>query len=279
MASPAYALIAALIWAFSPIYYRGFLNRFDFLGFNLLRTSSAALALAIPAVYFWGTAGMGYAAASGVITLACGDSLFLLAIRETGASVAAPVAYTYVLMVQLAGAALGQTVPYANFIAAAMVVVGVYILSKGGGGKPRGRGIALAVIGGVLWTFGQEFIQFATNAGGGFVVVTFARDAAAAIALGAAFVVTGGWKKWPSGVTAKEYAFVLMFTLSDLVAGSALFVYSVLTIGVAVSVILTSLSPLLTQVFAKGLGKESPSRKDFIGGMLIVAALVLAVAY
>ena len=71
---------------------------------------------------------------------------------------------------------------------------------------------------------------------------------------------------------------ILTIISSDLVVGSLLFVYSISVIGVALSVILTSLSPLLTQVFARALGKESPSTKDFLGGILIVSALVLAVA-
>jgi len=277
--NPAYALVAALIWAFSPIYYRGFLGRFDFLSFNLLRTSTASAILFLPALYYWSSTGFGFAVPSGVITLACGDSLFLLSIRETGASVAAPVVYTYVLMVQLVGVALGQAVPYANFVAAVMVVAGVYVLSRGGEGKPRAKGIALAVSAGVFWTIGQELIQLATGTGGNIVAVTFTRNASAAVALGAAFLLTRKARTWtwPSGLAAKQYGFILVVIIGDLVVGSTLFVYSISTIGVALSVILTSVSPLLTQVFARALGKESPSTKDFLGGVLIVAALVLAV--
>lgn len=277
MLNPAYALIAALIWAFSPIYYRGFLGRFDFVSFNFLRTSTASAVLILPAIYYWSYAGLGFAVPSGVITLACGDSLFLLSIRETGSSVAAPVVYTYVLMIQLVGVALGQVIPYANFVAAVMVMAGVYILSKGGEGKPRTKGIALAVSAGVFWTIGQELIQAATGAGGSIVAVTFARNASAAAALGVAFLLTRKRRTWPSGLPARQYGFILVIIISDLVLGSVLFVYSVSTIGVALSVILTSVSPLLTQVFARALGKESPSTKDFVGGVLIVAALVLAV--
>jgi drug/metabolite transporter, DME family len=279
LASPAYALICALIWAFSPIYYRGFLKRFDALSFNLLRTSSASIVLAAPALYYGSLAGIGFAALGGFVTLACGDSLFLLSIRETGASVAAPVVYTYVLMIQLVGVALGQVIPYANTIAAVMVVAGVYILSRGGEGNPRVKGIGFAVAAGILWTIGQELIQLSTNAGGNIVDVTFVRNASAAVALAAAFLLTRKNRTWPVGLEVKDYAFMLVFILSDLVVGSTLFVYSISTIGVALTVILTSLSPLLTQVFAKALGKESPSPKDFVGGVLIVAALVLAVAY
>jgi len=276
--NPAYALGAAFVWALSPIYYRGFLAKFDVLSFNFLRTSSAAAALAIPALLLWNSAGLGDALLSGAITLTCGDSLFLLSIRETGASVAAPVVYTYVLMIQAVGVGLGQSIPYSSFAAALMVVAGVFILSKGGGGRPRARGITLAVSAAVLWTVGQEFIQAATNAGGSTVPVTFARNLAAAAALGVAFLLTRKNRIMPHGLGGKGYGVVLLFVLSDLVAGSLLFVYSISVVVVALTVILTSLSPLLTQIFAKALGKESPSAIDYAGGLLVVSALVLAVA-
>ena len=279
MASPVYAFAVAAIWAVSPIYYRIFLAKFDFLSFNFLRTASASAVLAIPAIYYWSFAGLGYAVPSGVFTLALGDSLFLLSLREIGASVATPVAYTYVLMIQLVGSLFGQTVPYANFLAAVMVVGGVYILSKGGEEKPRPRGVGFAIAAGVLWTVGQELVQTSINAGGNFIVVTFASRAAAAVALGIVFALSRKGRKWPSGLRPQDYAFMLMLIISDLALGSTLFVYSISIIGVALTVILTSLSPLLTQIFAKALGKESPSPKDFLGGALIVAALVLAVAF
>jgi DME family drug/metabolite transporter len=179
----------------------------------------------------------------------------------------------------LVGVALGQVVPYSNLIAALMVVAGVYMLSRGGGGSPRARGIGLALFAGVFWTVGQELIQLSTIAGGNFVAVTFTRNATAAVALGVAFLVTRRNRVWPRGLSRRDYALILGIMISDLVLGSILFVYSISTIGVALSVILTSLSPLLTQVFAKALGKESPSARDFAGGIVIVAALVLAVAF
>ncbi|MBI3841366.1 MAG: DMT family transporter [Thaumarchaeota archaeon] len=275
--NPVYALVAALLWAFSPIYYRSFLQRFDFLNLNLLRTGTASAVLLVPALYYGFGAGVLPALLSGAATLACGDSLFLLSIRETGASVAAPVVYTYVLLVQFTAVAVGEAVPGTNFVAAAMVVAGVFVLSRGGRGKPRARGIAFALAGAVAWTVGQDLIKVATVAGGDFVVVTFCRNAAAAAALGVAVLATGRARRWPTGVTPRELGFMALIILSDLVLGSLLFVYSISTIGVAVTVVLTSLSPLLTQIFSRALGKEAPSRQDFGGGALIVAALVLAV--
>ena len=278
MSSPVYALVVAVIWAVSPIYYKVYLSKFDFLSLNLLRTSTAAIVLALPAAYYWNAAGLGFALPSGVLTLALGDSLLLLSLKEVGASVATPVTYTYVLMIQLVGIGIGQSIPYGNLVAAVMVVLGVYMLSRGGGGKPRPKGIALALSAGVMWTIGQELTQAATNSGGNFVVVTFTSRAAAAAALGVAFLLTRRKWTWPSGLAPRELGFMFAIIISDLALGSTLFVYSVSTVGVALTVILTSLSPLLTQVFAKALGKESPSPRDYVGGILIVAGLVLAVA-
>jgi len=273
-----YALIPAVIWAFSPIYYRVFMVRFDFLTLNLLRTCLASAVLALPAFYLGFGKGIPYALASGVITLTVGDSLFLLGIREMGASIAAPVVYTYVLLIQLTAPALGEVVPLSNLVAAVMVVAGVYVLSRGGGGTPRAKGIALTLGASLTWTLGLDLIRVATNAGGSSISVAFARNLAAALGLGIAVLATRRLKRWPSGVTAKDFGFVAFIAVTDLVAGSVFYVYSVSLIGIALTAILTSLSPLLTQVFSRALGKEAPSRKDYGGGLLIVAALVLALS-
>lgn len=278
MFEPVYALIPAVIWAFSPIYYRVFMTKFDFLTLNLLRTSLAAAVLALPAFYFGFSPAILYALASGAVTLTFGDSLFLLSIREMGASIAAPVVYTYVLLIQLTAPAVGEFVPVTNVVAALMVVAGVYVLSRGEGGTPRAKGIGFALCASLAWTLGQDLISLATSRGGNFVSVTFARDLAAAVGLGIAVLATGRLSKWPTGIKAREFGFLAFIAITDLVLGSALFVYSVSLVGVALTAILTSLSPLLTQAFSSALGKEAPSRKDFGGGILIVAALILALA-
>lgn len=253
------------------------MKRIDFLHLNFLRTAMASAVLLLPAVYSGFTGGVVFALASGLVALACGDSLFLLSIREMGASIAAPVVYTYVLFVQFTATAVGETVPLANFASAIMVVAGVYVLSRGGGGKPRAKGIAFAVAAGLAWTAGQDLVRVATSTGASYVTVTFGRDAAGAVALGAVLLATRGARRWPSGLTSREWGFMALIIISDLVVGSLLFVYSISQVGVALTVILTSLSPFLTQVFSKALGKEAPSGKDFVGGALIVVAVVLAV--
>jgi drug/metabolite transporter, DME family len=275
--NPIYALIPALIWALSPIFYRGFMKRFDFLVLNFLRTAIASMVMVVPAFLIGGTNGVSYALLSGAITLACGDTFYLLAVREMGASIAAPIVYVYVLLVQFTAITVGESVPFSNYLAAVMVILGIYVLSRGGGGEPRAKGIAYGLLAGVIWTVGQTLIRLATNTGGNVLVLATSRNVAAAGALLLAVVITRRGRLWPTGVTLKEIGVIGIVAVSDLGLGSLAYIYSVSLIGIALTVVITSVSPLLTQIFSKLLGKESPTATDFAGGALIVSALVLAV--
>ncbi len=278
MVNPLPAFIPAILWALGPIYYRVYLGKFDLLTLNFIRTTVGAAGLLLPAILFGFSQGLLYAVVSGVVTIAVGDSLFLLAIRQLGASVATPVVYTYVLFVQLTATSVGESVPFANLVSALLIILGVFLLSRGRRGKPKFRGIAVALGASLVWTVGQELIKVATNAGGNFFAVAFARDGSAAIALGALLLVRGGASRWKARATGKDLLYLSIVALADLTLGSALYVYSVSAIGLAITVILTSISPFLTQVFSRMLGKETPSKIEIASGALIVIALLLAVA-
>ena len=278
MVNPVPALIAALIWAFSPIYYAVYLKKFDMLPLNFIRTSLGACALLLPALYFGFQEGAVFAILSGVITLAVGDSLFLISIREVGASVATPVVYTYVLLIQLTAFSVGESVVAANIVSASLIIVGVSLLSRGAGGgrAPRVRGIVIALGASVIWTVGQDLLKVASSAGLQFVSLAFVRDGSAAIALGLTLLVKGhSLSSFRKKVTPREGGYLAIVSISDLALGSAIYVYSVSAAGLALTVILTSLSPFLTQIFSKLLGKEAPSNRDFLAGFLIVLALAI----
>lgn len=124
--------------------------------------------------------------------------------------------YTYVLMIQFVGAAVGQSIPCANFASAVMVIAGVYLLSKGGRGSLRPKGMAFAISAGIVWTVGQEFVQASTNAGGSFLAVAFARDLSASLALAMAVSVTRKTRPWPSGLSLKSDTSICALAVSDL---------------------------------------------------------------
>ena len=278
LVNPVPALIAALIWAFSPIYYGVYLKKFEMLPLNFIRTSLSACALLLPALYFGFQEGAVFAVLSGVITLAVGDSLFLISIREVGASVATPVVYTYVLLIQLTAFSVGESVVATNIVSVTLIIVGVFLLSRAGGGgqAPRIKGIMIALGASVVWTVGQDLLKVASSAGLQFVSLAFVRDGSAAIALGLTLLVRGdALSSFRKKVTPREGGFLAIVSISDLALGSAVYVYSVSTTGLALTVILASLSPFLTQLFSKLLGKGAPSNRDILAGFLIVLALVI----
>ncbi len=262
----------------SSVYYRVFQSKLNFLQLNLIRTSFAAAVLLFPAVYLGGFQGSLFAILSGVVSLAFGDSLFLVAIRKIGASIAAPVVYTYVFLVQASAQVAGEGVPATNFLSAGLIMLGVLVLSRGKQGAPRKGGILFALGASAAYTLGNLLIRVSTNTGGNFIAIAFVRAGAAAAVLGVVMILTQPLPRLiPAGFGRKDLLPVAIVGICDLSLGSSLLVYSVSTTGVAVTVILASISPFLTQVFSRLLGKEAPSNTDILGGLVIICAVVITV--
>lgn len=276
MVNPFPALVAALIWAISPIYYRVYLSKLDYISLNFLRTALSSLALFIPAIYFGFNEGVIYGIISGILTLSIGDTLFLIAIKLIGASIAAPVVYTYVLFVQLTAFSVGESIPFTNFISAILIVFGIFLLSKGNEVKPRGRGIIIALLASLMWTLGQDSIKLATNFGLEPISLTFIRNFSAMAVLGS-LSLANKRRIQISTLSRRDMIILMIIALSDLSLGSFLYIYSVKVAGIAITTILTSASPFLTQVISRVLGKEAPNIRDIVGGMIIVSALIISV--
>ena len=79
------------------------------------------------------------------------------------------------------------------------------------------------------------------------------------------------------GFGAKRHAWLAALSVADTAAGTSFFIYSLTLVGLNTTILLTSLSPFLTQVSSKALGKEKPGANDLLAGALIVATLVLTV--
>jgi DME family drug/metabolite transporter len=275
---PFPALISAVIWGIGPIYYRSYLDKMGTLAVNLVRTGSAAAVLFIPFLVFGFDHAIVYAFLSGVLTLSLGDTLYLVSIKSVGASVAAPVAYVYVVLVQFLAIFVGEPLTIIKIASASLVVIGVYVLSGRRDSRLRMKGILTALGAALLWSAGQVVIKIVTNSGDNPLSIAFGRNVAAAALVGLIFMSTPSFRRGAWGNVSKAALLILAaISVADLVVGSSFFIYSVATIGVTTTIILTSISPLLTQVVSKTLGKESPSNREIGAGLLIVLAIVLSV--
>lgn len=280
MIDPLPALASSVIWALSAIYYKVFQSKLGFLQLNLLRTSLAAGVLVLPALYLGGFGGLGFASLGGLLNLAVGDTLFFISIRKIGASIAAPVAFTYVLFLQLSAQITGEAVSVVNFASAALAILAVLILTRGSYEMRRKRGIAFALGASAAYTAGNLLVKVSTNAGGNFIAVAFVRIASAAIALAAVTLLSQSRKRLlPSSFGGRDLLAVAAVAVCDLAIGSTLLVYSISTMGVAATVIVASVAPFLTQVFSNLLGKEAPTSRDFLGGLLTAFAVILTIVF
>jgi DME family drug/metabolite transporter len=271
------ALTSSVIWALCPIYYRDYFVKYDTPTINLLRLCYGGLALLVPFLLIGSLGGLPYAVASGVVTLVAGDTCYFYAVKYAGASIAAPVAYSDVLLTQFAAVLVGEPLRPAFLLSSCLVIVGIYILSRGDRTGPRFKGVAFAFLAALLWTAGQTVLTLATKGGTNPFAVTFMRIGGAVIVLGAVYAV-----RRPRGALrlgARKHAWLAALSVADTAVGSFLFVYSLSLVGLNESILLTSPSPFLTQIFSKALGKEKPSASELLAGSLIVVALVLAIIW
>jgi DME family drug/metabolite transporter len=160
-------------------------------------------------------------------------------------------------------------------VSSCLVVAGIYVLSRGDKTGPRSKGVAFALLASVLWTIGQTVLKVAATEGSNPFSITFMRVGGAVVVLGLVYAI-----RRPTGSLrfgAKKHAWLASLSVADTAIGTSLFVYSLSLVGLSTTMLLTSPSPFLTQVFSKALGKEKPSTNDLIAGSLIVIALALAI--
>ncbi|MEM3832676.1 MAG: DMT family transporter [Thermoprotei archaeon] len=275
MIDPIPALGTAVIWAISPIYYRDYLVINDVVRINFYRLFYASLGLFLPFIIFGFNDAIIYGSLSGLLTLAVGDTLYLFSIREVGASIAAPVAYTYVLLIQFTAVFLGEQLTINRVVSSMIIILGIYMLSDSKGSARR-KGIVMALLTALLWTVGQSSIKLATMGYINPLSIAFARTTTAMSALGL-YMLINRKNRFNAKIDKKHHILLATISISDLGLGSALYIYSIGIIGLTITIILTSVSPLLTQIVSKILGKENPSTRDVIAGFLIVTALIIAV--
>lgn len=269
------ALASATIWAVSPIYYRDYLMKSNAIKINFYRLLYASLGLFLPFIVFGFNYAIIYGSLSGLLTLAVGDTLYLISIREVGASIAAPVAYTYVLLIQFVAIFLGEPLTINRIASSMIIILGIYMLSDSKG-SARKKGILIALLAALLWTVGQSSIKLATMGNVNPLSIAFARTTTAMFALGL-YMLINKKNTFSAKIDKKHHILLAIISISDLGLGSALYIYSIGMIGLTITIILTSISPLLTQIASKILGKESPSIRDIVAGFLIVTALIIAV--
>ena len=278
MANPIVLLIPALVWGFTPLFYRSFLDKKSAPTLNLLRTTFASILLLVPFLVFGLTSSLAYGALSGLLTLAIGDTLFFVSINLVGASVATPLLYVSTVLVQFIAPSIGEPLSEIHLASAGLIIVAVYLLSKGDRSSIRLRGIAIGLLAAAIESVGQSSIKLATSGGANPLSIAFSRTGTAAVALGIIFLITSRNHAKKNGkFTVRDYSLLAVLSVADIGLAAAVYIYSVGTVGIVISTIVLGISPLITQLAARFSRRESPNKFDLLAGTLIALAIGITV--
>ena len=278
---PLILLVPAITWGFTPILYKPFLEKRSAITINFLRTTFASCALLVPLAIFGFSPSLSYGALSGLLTLAIGDTLFFVSIGLVGASIATPLLYVQTVLIQFVAPSVGEPLSAMHLLSAALIVVAVFLLSRGDGSTIRLKGIAVGLLAAGVESVGQSFIKAATLGGANAFSIAFSRTATATVALCVILLLTkrrrGGTIDNITSLTWRDGLTLGAVSILDIAFAAGLYVYSVGIVGIVFSTIVLGLSPLITQMASRALRRESPKSLELLAGALIVLAVTITV--
>jgi len=287
------ALGAASSWAAAPILYRKALLNTKPTFANIVRcTTNAGVLVAVLVVL--GKVGaltalpMGtlvLVIVSGVIGLGVADTLYMIGLKYVGVSRAVPLAATYPLFsIVWAIFLLGQPLSLADVLGAAVIIFGIWLLSReksaenpGIKGKLATIGIVVSLVTAVLWSVSITMMDVAvssvTNFDANYAIIAL-RIASVAFF----FMLLAPFLDMERGFLKMKRSTVIGLCVGGLVAngvGWLLMNYSFLNIPLTRATPISSTSPLFAAVAGFLLFREKMTTKAVLGAIAIVAGIAL----
>ena len=284
------ALVTSFIWSISIVIYKQVSRIVNVLSLNITRLFSASLALFGVCLAFnliQINFNLIYAALSGFLVLALGDTLYIYSSREIGVSIATPIVYTYVILIQFVSVLFGEKLTIGKLIGSILAFTSITLLTythKSSQVKLSNfKGVLAALLCCLLWTFGQAILKLAvTNAH--VLTITFIRTLTGFLTLIIIFtlikLVTRN-KEYNTPTlyinrTTSSFK-VMVFGILDLGIGSFSYILSILLIGVGLTVILTSIIPILTQILGYLIEHEKLKTLDILAGILVTLGIIVSI--
>lgn len=224
-----------------------------------------------------------------------GDVLYFIAIKKIGITIAVPVSNSYpILVVITSWFLLGEPITLQIVAGIIVVITGLLMLRFGGVKEKKDedgpaikeiglsnlmKGFLFAIGAGLAWAFGAPLTKMAMETSGlGPVEISFYRAAALLImAWGYRFLLV---KFRPSAlmplreVPLKAWAYMLTAAVIGLALGSIFYTTCIRVMPVAVVTAITSTSPFIAALFGRFVLKESLTRVQWAGILMIIAGSV-----
>ena len=287
------ALGAALSWAVAPILYRKALLNTKPISANIVRCATNAGVL-VAALLLLGNVGaltelpigtVILVVVSGVIGLGVGDTLYMIGLKYIGVSRAVPLASSYPLFSLVwATFLLGQPLSLAVVLGAAIIICGIWLLSREKGDENtgvKGRlahiGIVVSLVTAVVWSVSITMMDVAvssvTSFDANYAIVTL-RIASVALF----FMLLAPFLDREHGFLKMKRSTVIGLCVGGLVAngvGWLLMNFSFQNIPLTQATPISSTSPLFAAIAGFMLFHEKMTTKAVLGATAIVAGIAL----
>lgn len=274
-------IIASVLWSLNPAIISRFKDSLNPITFIALRAVIAFSLIAITsyicggAIIEWNQQVALILTTSAALGPGIGDACYTKSIQLIGGSLAVIISYTYIFVSQLlASVLLNESLSTSSLVSSLIAFAGV-VVALGINYSGRGnlvKGVVLSIVASITWSLALTFLKMALN----YVDIPTAMLVRLAFVI-ALFLPLGLVSEGlPKLNTLKYLVFTATFTsISDLVVGMYLFMYSVKQLGLSASVIPTALTPVLTLVMTKTVAREGLTPNYVVGALLVSMAVLI----
>ena len=280
-------LTSAFIWATSSLAVKAWSERVDTLALNAFRMTVAALFFLALAPFFGGLGALAQLtttsqiaiAASVLIGVALGDSLYFWSLTQIGAARAMPISGTYPLFTwALAVPLLGEPISVNALIGTAIVLVSLVLLAPTAQDAAQTRanraGVVAALVASVVWAIATVLMKIGMQDKVDVIIFNAFRLPFGAVALLIIARQRLGKEVW-RGFDVKSLPALIALALYSTGLGALVWTWSVEYVGAARAALLVMLAPLIGAPLAVLFLRERMTRKIAVGTLMSVVGIWL----
>ncbi|MDO9508703.1 MAG: DMT family transporter [Thermovirgaceae bacterium] len=281
------AFLAAVSWAIAPILYRRGIDHVSYAGLGAVRCAGYIATTALFLLFTMGPGAftppdfriLASIVACSLIWIVLGDFFYFSALHKLGVSICVPITSAYPLLVVPASwIFLGERVSPMVFVAAALIVAGLILLSPSGGNEEGRRqirsGLVAAFLAMACWTFGiltnKLLLQMIP-----VPQLEWWRAVSVTIGSWAMFLMVDR-AKGLGKISLRAFVEMGIAGALGLAVGNLLFTYSLSFTPVDIVACIASVRPFLSAVFATLVLRERLTPR-IAGGIILVVGGVIAI--
>ncbi|WFO75824.1 DMT family transporter [Desulfurococcaceae archaeon MEX13E-LK6-19] len=273
------ALLASVLWSLNPPIIKKFGYGISSIALNAMRAFMAMLFLVIIVIVYgfnvvFTPMGLLFILGSALIGPGIGDIMYIKSIRAVGAGRAITIGYTYVFVAQaLAVVFLGEKITVGLVIGSFLALCGIYfVYLEGNDLEVSYRNLLMALIPAIAWGIGSVVNKYAL-----FYADPISLGFIRAIVLSLVLLPFSS-REIKKGVKSRRIVLVALVTGGlGYGIGIPLFLKAVDIVGVSVTVLATTLTPVLGRILSVVIAKEKIDLKGIIGTSLVILGIVIGV--